>query len=255
MIISNLKGGLGNYLFQIAAGYSLSLDNNTMFNLDLNRILIVHSHWRTYMNNIFRNVDTVENFRNTSYYIYESLTFKKIPFVDNCLIDGYFQSEKYFINNKEKILQLFDIDKKTFEYLNKKYYNILNDDNTCSIHVRRGDFLNIPFYNKLNMNYYNKAIESIGKDKHFVIFSNDIIWCRENFKNLNVTFIEGEKDYVDLYLMSLCKNNITANSTFSWWGAYLNKNENKKIITPKIWFYNTHSNEDIVPDEWIKINE
>jgi hypothetical protein len=106
MIISRLKGGLGNYLFQVAAGYSLSLDNNTLFSVDLEKILIVHSHWRTYMNNIFRNINTVENFKTTTYYIYESLTFKEIPFVDNCLIDGYYQSEKYFINNKDKVLEL-----------------------------------------------------------------------------------------------------------------------------------------------------
>jgi hypothetical protein len=138
--------------------------------------------------------------------------------------------------------------------LNDKYPSIINGDNTCSVHIRRGDFLKIDFYNKLNMDYYNKAIDLVGRDKHFIIFSNDIPWCKENFVGINATFIENEKDYIDMYLMSLCKNNITSNSTFSWWGSYLNPNPNKKIYTPRTWFIHSHSNEDIIPLEWIKID-
>ena len=104
------------------------------------------------------------------------------------------------------------------------------------------------------MDYYNKAIDLAGRNKHFVIFSNDIAWCKDNFVDVNATFIENEKDYVDIYLMSLCKDNITSNSTFSWWASYLNSNPNKKIYTPKTWFTHSHSNEDILPPEWIKIN-
>jgi hypothetical protein len=253
MVYSYLKGGLGNYLFQIAHGYSLSIDNNTNFAIDYNKIMIVHSHWGEYVNNIFRNVVSVNVPQNINYYKYESLTWKQTPYVPNIFLDGYFQSEKYFIKNKNEILQLFSIDPITMEYLNQKYGEIINDENTCSIHVRRGDFLKIDFYNKLDMSYYNKAIDFIGRDKHFIIFSNDIDWCKNNFKDINVSFIENEKDYIDLYLMSLCKNNITSNSTFSWWGSYLNPNQNKIIVTPSIWFLHSHSNEDLVPNEWIKI--
>jgi hypothetical protein len=103
------------------------------------------------------------------------------------------------------------------------------------------------------MNYYNRAIDIIGRDKHFIVFSNDIPWCKSAFTGLNVTFIENEADYVDLYLMSLCKDNITANSTFSWWGSYLNRNPNKGIVTPDIWFNHSHSNADLIPNTWIRI--
>ena len=254
MVISYLKGGLGNFLFQIAHGYSLSLDNNVSFGIDLNRIWVVHSHWSEYMSNIFRNIPTVTSPSQTHYYKYESLTYHPTQYTNNIFLDGYFQSEKYFQNNKQKILELFKIDDETLKYLKEKYSNILNSNNTCSIHVRRGDFLRIPFYNKLDMNFYNKAIDLAGRDKHFVIFSNDIPWCKENFVGLNTTFIENEKDYIDMYLMSLCKDNITSNSTFSWWGSYLNPNPNKKSFTPKTWFIHTHSNEDIIPSEWIKID-
>ncbi len=256
MVISNLKGGLGNYLFQIAAGYSLSLDNNVNFAIDSTKIMKVHTHWSVYEPNILRNVPVVQNLANYNYYLYESLTYRPIPYVSNMLIDGYFQSEKYWKKNENKILELFKIDENTLEYLKYKYEDIINSDNTCSIHVRRGDFLRIDFYNKLDMNnYYNKAIETIGLDKQFVVFSDDIEWCKENFKHINATFIKEKLDFLDLYLISLCKNNITSNSTFSWWASYLNTNTNTntKIITPNTWFLHTHSNEDIVPENWIKI--
>ena len=253
MVISNLKGGLGNYLFQIAVGYSLSIDNNVPFMVDLNKIRQVHSHWDTYADNIFRNVSVGVNLEILGTYRYESLTYQPIPYQPNFLVDGYYQSEKYFLNNKDKVLDLLKIDDNTLNYLMEKYPNIVNSENTCSIHVRRSDFLKIPFYNKLDMSYYNQAIDEIGRDKEFIVFSDDIAWCKANFTGLNVTFIEGEKDYIDMYLMSLCKNNITANSTFSWWGSYLNMNPNKKVVTPNTWFVTSHSNIDIPASDWIKI--
>lgn len=254
MVISYLKGGLGNFLFQIAHGYSLSLEHNVGFAIDLSKIWVVHTHWTEYMSNIFRNVPTVPSFPNTQYYIYESLTYKRTPYVPNIFLDGYFQSEKYFENYKKEIMDLFKIDDNTLNLLRERYPNILDNDNTCSIHVRRGNFLKVSFYNHLDMNYYNKAIDTIGRDKHFVVFSDDINWCKENFVDGNFTFIENEKDYLDLYLISLCKDNITSNSTFSWWGAYLNQNPNKKVYTPKVWFNHTHSSEDVIPKDWIKID-
>ena len=81
------------------------------------------------------------------------------------------------------------------------------------------------------------------------MFSDDIDWCKENFKQSNITFIENETDYIDLFIMSLCNNNIIANSTFSWWGAWLNSNENKKVVCPSSWFESSGA-EDLVVDGW-----
>ena len=104
MVISYLKGGLGNFLFQIAHGYSLSLDNNVGFGIDLNKIWVVHSHWSVYMDNIFRNVPTITSPSQTHNYKYESLTYKPTQYSNNIFLDGYFQSEKYF----ENISMLFE---------------------------------------------------------------------------------------------------------------------------------------------------
>ncbi len=135
----------------------------------------------------------------------------------------------------------------------------MSSDNTCSIHVRRGDYLNSPNHHPVqNMNYYMKAIKQMPKDSIFLIFSDDISWCKANFPDVpeKFIFVEGNADYEDLLLMSLCKNNIMCNSTFSWWGAWLNKNPNKKVIAPSVWFgpaYANHNTEDLYCEGWIKI--
>jgi hypothetical protein len=174
----------------------------------------------------------------------------------NVKINGYFQSEKYFINYKKEIKDLFKIDDETNFFLLKKYSNIISLD-TCSIHVRRGDYLKFPnIHPTQNIEYYNKAVGYIGENKHYLIFSDDIEWCKNNLNFIkNKTFIFGNSDFQDLYLMSLCKNNIIANSTFSWWGAWLNNYKNKVVVAPELWFgnevnYNTY---DLIPNNWIKL--
>ena len=107
------------------------------------------------------------------------------------------------------------------------------------------------------MEYYRSAVDLIGKEKLFFIFSDDINWCKNNFDFIeNKFFIENNKDYEDLILMSLCSHNIIANSSFSWWGAWLNSNPNKIIISPKKWFgnkYNFHNTKDLYNEKWIKL--
>jgi hypothetical protein len=103
--------------------------------------------------------------------------------------------------------------------------------------------------------YYNKSIEHL-KDitDLFIVFSDDIEWCKNNIKSENIIYIQDEKDYIEIYLMSLCDNNIISNSSFSWWGAWLNRNENKIVIGPKIWFGSEiqHNTSDILPEKWVK---
>jgi hypothetical protein len=184
--------------------------------------------------------------------------YTPIPKIEgNIKLIGHFQSEKYFINHKNEILKLFEIDDITKNYLLEKYGEILNQD-TCSIHVRRGDYLGLQNHHPIQpIEYYQKAINIIGEENHFLIFSDDIKWCEENFSFLkNKTFVSDNLDYEDLYLMSMCNNNILANSTFSWWGAWLNNNENKQVIIPSKWFgvSNSHLNtNDLYCNKWIKL--
>lgn len=253
-----LEGGLGNYLFQIAAAYSYSLTHNKKPILP-KKSFTVHKHISSYHNNILRNV--IFSSENVNSYIYKepSFNFNQIPFVTgNLYMMGYFQSERYFNNYKEEIKQLFSYPEEYVLKIKDKYSDLLKY-NTCSIHVRRGDYVNSFKHPTQDLIYYSKAIESLVlSETKFLVFSDDIEWCKKEFSKFNYDFIyiENNPDYEDLLLMSLCDNNIIANSTFSWWGAWLNKNNEKKVIAPIKWFgtgYNNFKTDDLYCEGWIKI--
>jgi len=166
--------------------------------------------------------------------------YQEIPFTDNMELNGYFQTEKYFINARQEILEKFGTTKTLI--------------NKTSIHIRRGDYLLYPTKHPLPpFEYYTN---NINTNKEYIIFSDDIPWCKQAFKNYNnIEYSENKSELEDLELMMRCKNNIIANSSFSWWGAWLNQNENKIVITPKVWFGpdNSHLNSsDLILENWIK---
>ena len=247
MISCNLQGGLGNYLFQIAAMHSLS--DNVGFNIS--QASQVHRNINTYLTNILRKINkSVDGLK----YEYDepTYTYQPLPTNDNVLFNGYFQSEKYL--DRSKILDLYSIDEASSTYIQTKYGNVLS--NSVSIHVRRGDYLiKQDRHPVMSMEYYNLAIEKFDNCDNFLILSDDIEWCKRSFKGSKFTFVQDEKDYIDLWIMSLCNNNIIANSSFSWWGAWLNQNVNKKVIAPSNWFgYNKKLNtKDLYCEGWLVI--
>jgi len=254
MITTSLAGGLGNYLFQIASAYSLAIDNGDKCVFNMDNSVKVHKHISDYENNILRNIQfntfEIKNEYNEPYFHYS-----KIPYLENIRLNGYFQSEKYFNHNRDSILELFSINEECGKYIQDKYGELFKND-TCSIHIRRGDYLKLQDFHPLcSLDYYQKAIKEFSIDTKFLIFSDDIDWCKKSFKDNNFVFIEHNLDYIDLWLMSLCSNNIIANSSFSWWGAWLNQNTNKKIIVPNKWFGPSisHNTKDLIPSSWIKI--
>jgi hypothetical protein len=261
-----LQGGLGNYMFQIACAHAYGLKHNKKTVLSTDDSMIVHKHITNYKENILKNVELIPSWNHTNFKMYNEIDFSynEIPNIGGSVyLNGYFQSEKYFIEYKEEIKNLFsfpvNIFDDVFETVFDKYKINLSEDNTCSIHVRRGDYLKLPDHHPTqNMNYYMKAIKQMSKDTKFLIFSDDISWCKENFPDIpeKFIFIEGGQDFEDLLMMSLCKNNITCNSTFSWWAAWLNNNPDKIVIAPSVWFGSAYSDYDISDlycDGWIKI--
>lgn len=249
-------GGLGNYMFQISAAYNLAINHNDKMEFKFSDCHQVHKHIKTYTENIFRKIKFTdsETFNIDNVFIENSFNYSPIEYKENLRLYGYFQSDKYFNKNSEKIKSLFSIDKKSKKIIFENYGELLKSG-TCSIHVRRNDYLHLSeYHNVLDMNYYNNAIKLFGDEILFLVFSDDMNWCKENFIGENFIFINNNPDYIDLWLMSMCENNIIANSTFSWWGAFLNNNKFKKVIAPKVWFGNSNKHliiDDLYPESWI----
>ena len=247
MIMSKLAGGLGNYLFQIAAGYTLAMRNYEDFAVDFSKATRVHKDINTYRDNILRKIkDNTSECENT--YIEPKFSYTEITYSKSLELKGYFQSEKYL--NRELILDLYSIDSKSYGRIFKEY---LPFDNVVSLHVRRGDYLDkIDRHPPTKLSYCKNAIDYFGSKYDFYVMSDDINWCKENLKGDNIRFIEGEPDYIDLWLMSLCEHNIITNSSFSWWGSWLNQNKDKTVIAPKTWFgkFKHLDPKDLYCDNW-----
>lgn len=225
---SKIFGGLGNVLYQISTGLSYSIDNQLSYMIFNNSFgHTSHTPNISYFNNIFKNIKYSDDCFVLSDFklIGESdHGFNDIEkHVGNVCLNGYFQSYEYFQHNKEKLLDIFNLDIKE-----------LSDD-YCSIHVRRGDYLFYPHvYEILDMEYYRQAINFMG-DKKFIVFTNDVEWCVNNFNNFdNVKILQEDDAYKSMSLMASCKHHIISNSTFSWWGAYLSQSEN--VLAPIKWF-------------------
>lgn len=260
-VTTKLAGGLGNYMFQIACAFAYALKHGKKAVFTTDDSIVIHKHIDNYRKNILRNVEFIPNKNWGSHTVYHepAFHFNEIPgVVNNMYLNGYFQSEKYFKEYAPEIRDLFSFPQEYKDFLFEKYKSLFSQ-NTCSIHVRRGDYLNSPNHHPAqNMNYYMKAIKQMPKDSIFLIFSDDIAWCKANFPDLpeKFKFIEGNSDHEDLFLMSLCKNNIICNSTFSWWAAWLNNNPEKKVVIPTNWFgpaYANYNTEDLYCENWIKI--
>ena len=270
MIYLNLKGGLGNMLFQIAAATSMGLDKNlpvSFPNIDAHLKFCndenVHNtklkHAYEYKNlGMFQNMLSTIPPYNLPIFEYPFEYTPKQPQQPQFIINGFFQSEKYFKNNANKILALFEPTIGIKTLINEKYPWI-HEEGLTSIHVRRGDYVKLSkWHNGLTTNYYEKAIKYTGYvTNKYIVFSDDIDWCKSQFLGDSFIFVENEKDYIELYLMARCKNNITCNSSFSWWGAWLNLNPHKVIIaSTEDWFGPelSHLNSsDIIPESWEKI--
>ena len=253
MITCQLIGGLGNQLFQIATTLAVALEHEdeAVFDLNGHRQLSQGSRAIDYRTTMYRNL-TDRQIPPCKYIFKEQdFGYQPIAYQSGMMLVGFFQSEKYFIQYRQNLLNIFTPENQVIEELKSKYGLILERPN-CAIHVRRGDYLTRPQYNPIcSLDYYSCAIELFDRDTTFFVFSDDIDWCKQIFDSPRFTFSENSSvasreprrtghppssEYIDLYLMSMCQHQIIANSTFSWWGSWLNQNPHKRIIAPKNWF-------------------
>jgi hypothetical protein len=245
-----LNGRLGNQMFQYASLRGIAASNQYGF------VIPPSGH------QLFDIFEMPEGILNcSSSFSYETFNephfhFDKnfmSGFPDNRDLFGYFQAEKYFKNIEDIIKNEFSI-KSTIIKNVDKFTDIFKNYKVFSIHFRRTDYLNNPNAHPTpSQDYYQSAINLFDDYDFGIVFSDDINWCKsQNLLNSDKFIFSYNHHFVDLYLMTQCHSNIIANSSFSWWGAWLNQNKNKSVIAPSIWFgppidANT---KDLIPEDW-----
>lgn len=235
-------GRIGNQLFQIASTIGIARRNN--------------------MNHVFPEWEYSKYFKR-QLPIGHLATFniskeKKFEYIgvslsqeNNYNLFGYYQSERYWNNCKDEVLSYFQF---TDELLRKQSQKMITVD-AVAIHVRRGDYLELQDYHPvLTLDYYNRAIQQFDKEQRFIIFSDDIEWCKKYFLTDRFSFANGTQ-IEDLCLMSLCSGHIIANSSFSWWGQYLSHRHKTVAPSKDKWFglKASHNVDDLYQDHWMLV--
>lgn len=257
---AKLMGGLGNQLFQISNALCQGFKNGVdSYFLKESWTPGEGNQTSFYVDNIFRNISFIDSY-GTNLHIINELTWNdadlKIIPNTSLLFNGYFQSSKNFLGYNEELKKIFSPSPFFLKKIKKTYPNI-SDEKTVSIHIRRGDYLMLSdVLPILDKSYFDHCLEIIKDFDRVYVFSNDKDWAKNNFKSEKFIIVENLEDYEELWLMSLCKINVISNSSFSWWGSFLNLYENKKVFSPNTWFgpSGVHPHYNIFEDSWNKIN-
>ena len=267
-------GQLGNQMFKYAALRGIAENNGYDFYVPPSKLYLeknkqLNKAYRKIFKYEYQNHFLFEYFEMNSFprknikyskftkqvspesHLFDENLFNNCP--DNVQLTGYYQTPKYFQNIEEIIRNDFKFKK---HIVNKAKYLHFKYTFDCSMHIRRGDYLTNPNHYALSMKYYNQAIDIFGQDSNFLVFTDDIEWFkstkfyRKGQFNL-ISTLTKNSTILDLYFMSLCNRHIIANSTFSWWGAWLSGSN--KIIYPINWFKDGRSSSDIACSSWIGI--
>jgi hypothetical protein len=293
MIIARLNGGLGNQMFQYANGKAKALELDTQLLLDISEFETYRLHQGFELSKIFvgsfgvASSDQIKSLKGSPLHgkmlklaSKISKLFLKKSFIqephfqywdgiksvaDNSYLSGYWQSEKYFQNFQDQIATDFRF-AIPLQGMNEALATTIQEDGQTSIslHIRRGDYVANPktqaYHGVCSLDYYQKAIAYLTgrvEKVHFFIFSDDPEWVKQNltmtYPHTFVSHNTGENSYNDMRLMSLCQHHIIANSSFSWWGAWLNQSTSKIVIAPKKWFAADINAQDLLPSKWVAL--
>lgn len=291
MVIIKITGGLGNQLFQFAFGVAVeeTLGHQVKYDLqeylktgyrkfDLDKFVgdlkiadkeEIDKNYNVIQKIkflIFKNFGFPFGLKGLKYYLESNYRFDEKVFSigDDAYLSGYWQNEKYFTNHRLKIIDKIKIsDSQSAE--NLTYLKQIRSSNSVSIHVRRGDYISNSKSNSIyatcDLRYYERAIQQLSaqfEDLTFFVFSDDMEWVTTHFSKFErMIFVNvnlGDTAFEDLKLMSNCKHNIIANSTFSWWAAWLNQHEGKVVIAPNSWYTQKWRNRaNLVPSDWHRL--
>ncbi len=284
MIIARITGGLGNQMFQYAAGLAMAsrhqaplildisgYDDYPLRTFDLPKVFdikpqiaslkLLKSFLPEKQNRLFRKLLPAPHLGKTTFrepHFHVTEQFYSLP--DYTYLDGYWQSEKYFLDIEEQIRTHFSI-KANLTAEQQRLLEEICVHESVAVHVRRGDYLSNAKANRyhglLTPAYYEGAIKDLKEHQpeiKFFFFSDDMAWVRETFAHVkHAHFSDEYEQQIDLLLMKSCKHQIIANSSFSWWGGWLNENSQKKVIAPARWFDKVnHDTRDLLPKSWKK---
>ena len=251
-----MYGRLGNQMFRVASTIGIATRNNVPYAFPE---WVCHRSKRNYGAFFERPLPRLDPSARISHKIGEAkFSYDEVDLPEgNCTLGGFFQTERYFEHCRELVRHHLQPNSEALARLRDKYGSLLHD--SCSIHVRRGDYIHQQNqFPVLDMEYYKKAIDTVTsarKVDNFLVFSDGLDWCRQNFKG-NFHFVDGNVDIEDMFLMSLCSHHIIGNSSFSWWGAWLNPDESKTVVAPSVWFgpgLAGHDTSDLIPSAWLKV--
>jgi hypothetical protein len=229
-------GRLGNQLFQIAATMGIAHQYG---------MRAVFPRWRYRQLFLGPSPEIEPAVSAASTYLEPTFRFQMPELSGSTNLVGFFQSEKYFHSIAPQI--------RTMLTPQSEILNICRDQlsqfgavQTCAVHVRRGDYVGNPdFVDLAATDYYEKAMLSFGPRTRFLLFSDDLDFCRKRFKDPRVAFVNSGHEVLEMTMMSLCDANIIANSSFSWWGAWLSPNQRKRIVAPHRWFAGRHTDPSV----------
>lgn len=253
-IIGSILGGLGNQLFEVATTCAVAWDHGAEPYFPDYIPLLPHSqtlHHVLFRCSLYPPEEEISYEWSTPVY-----GWKPIPFVSGMKLSGYSQNEIYFAHHRDRLIQFFSPKDSDLQYIKNKYEMILNHPSSVCIHVRYyfSEKPDEPAFRQYDEEYYEKAMSLFSDEVLFVVISDNMDFAKTIIptKGKNILFIENEPVYIDFYLQTLCKHNIIGNSTFSWWGAWLNQNPRKIVIRPAKWIGDEF---DIGgPDSWIQID-
>lgn len=279
MVVVRLHGGLGNQMFQYAAGKALSLKRNEQLKIDIS--MFKTYKLRSYELSVFQSINhksIVMPCIIIRFYKLLAKICRRIAVVlddkndlinmniktNNIFLDGYWQSDKFFDAYSSEIRGDLTLCADILNDIEKTILDEINEANSVSVHVRRGDYVTKQgrmVYYECDSEYYSAAqslINRFSSNPKFYVFSDDIEWVKDNIDfKYSCEYVELSKERssaITMLLMSRCKHNIIANSSFSWWSAWINSNKDKIVVAPKQWFVDGRKTKNqIIPKEWYTI--
>ena len=245
-VVGETVGQMGNNLFQVAAASAIAWDHGVEAyfpRLAHTPVLCQHMFSRV---KLFPPSDEIDfEWGEPGHYV-------PIPFIPRMKISGYLQSPKYFAHYRDRLLALFAPTVRDQSYIQKKYGWLIDHPNTVGVQIRYW-IDDTDGFTQYGRDYLRKAMVHFPEEALFIVSSNNREFAKQNFSAKNVIYLSHEPDYIEFYLLTLCKDIIITNSTFGWWAAWLNQNPNQKVVCPST-FVSGYAISEVYPDSWIQVD-